>query len=58
VRTVDGIDFDVLPGESIGLVSASGFGKSTAARSVRRIEPDAAVSVLATSMCAPPAVAA
>jgi peptide/nickel transport system ATP-binding protein len=42
VQAVDGIDFDVLRGETVGLVGESGCGKSTAGRSIiRLIEPTA-----------------
>ncbi|WP_431283415.1 ABC transporter ATP-binding protein [Humitalea sp. 24SJ18S-53] len=41
VRAVDGISFDIRPGEAFGLVGESGCGKSTAARALLRlIEPD------------------
>jgi peptide/nickel transport system ATP-binding protein/oligopeptide transport system ATP-binding protein len=38
VHAVDGIGFEVAPGETLGLVGESGCGKSTAAKTVLRLE--------------------
>jgi len=41
VRAVDGVDFDVMKGETLGIVGESGCGKSTTARLVMQIiKPD------------------
>lgn len=38
VKAVDGISFDVKQGETLGIVGESGCGKSTAARTILRLE--------------------
>ena len=42
VRAVDGISFDVEPGEIMGLVGESGCGKTTVGFSLMRLLPDSA----------------
>jgi peptide/nickel transport system ATP-binding protein len=46
VRAVDGVAFDVLKGETLGIVGESGCGKSTTARLLMRLmDPDAGTMV-------------
>src|SRR5512139_1496212 len=39
VRAVDGVDFDIFRGQTLGVVGESGCGKSVTARSILRIVP-------------------
>ncbi|MCE2925534.1 MAG: ATP-binding cassette domain-containing protein [Phycisphaeraceae bacterium] len=46
VKAIDGVDFDVLPGETLGLVGESGCGKTTVGRSILRLIPATEGSVI------------
>jgi oligopeptide transport system ATP-binding protein len=45
IRAVDGIDLDLYPGETLGLVGESGCGKSTTGRAILNLQPATGGSV-------------
>jgi peptide/nickel transport system ATP-binding protein len=46
IRAVNGVNFDILPGETLGLVGESGCGKSSTARAIVQAPPPSAGRVI------------
>jgi len=46
IKAVDGVSFDIQPGQTLGLVGESGCGKTTVARTIVRLVPATAGKVL------------
>jgi peptide/nickel transport system ATP-binding protein len=51
VRALDGIDFDIAPGSTLGLVGESGCGKSVTALSIMKLLPQHSSRILHGEIC-------
>jgi oligopeptide/dipeptide ABC transporter ATP-binding protein len=50
IRAVDGVDLDVYPGRTLGIVGESGCGKSVTAQSIMRIVPEPPARIVGGSI--------
>ena len=51
VKAVDDVTYEVMPGETLGLVGESGCGKSVSALSLMRLIPDPPGKTVAVKSC-------